>query len=572
MKQWLVKPKISLELVAKFPEINPVVLQLLNDRGLDTQEKIDEFLYPDYSQDIHDPYLFSQMAKAVDRIFEAKSKNQNVIIYGDYDADGVCGSAILARTFKKLGLNFEVYIPHRETEGYGLNKQAVKTFKEKNINLIISVDCGVANIEETKLANECGIDVIITDHHHLPDELPPAYAIIHPLIDQKYPFKYLAGGGVGFKLAQALIKDSRSGVQEQYKESFEKWLLDLVAISTIGDMVPLIGENRTLVKHGLIVLSKTKNLGLQQLIEVANINVQKIDAYVVGFQIAPRINAAGRMAHANNAYQLLITENIEEAITISSQLNKRNTERQQFTEKLIQEAKARLGEVSDEIPILFVAGDKGWSAGLIGLVASKLTNEYCRPSIALGFDGEKYVASGRSIEEFNLIEAIDKFGSLLLRYGGHAGAAGFSIKPENLEEFKKKITAYAAKKLKGVKFLQTIAIDAEMVLKEINWDLVNALMQFEPYGDTNYRPRFLIKDLRLATIDTVGQDSKHLRLLVRQDNVDKKVICFGFGELFGQLKINDLIDAVVEVGVNEWNGNQEIQLSLIDWRKGGSKI
>jgi single-stranded-DNA-specific exonuclease len=567
MKQWLIKPKISPELVSKFPEINPVILQLLIDRGLNSQERIDEFLYPDYSQDIHDPFIFGQMKKAVNRIYEARDQQQNVVIYGDYDADGVCGSSILAKTFKKIGIIFDVYIPHRESEGYGLNKAAVKAFKERKINLIVTVDCGVSNTEEVGLAEQLGIDVIITDHHHLPDKLPPALAIIHPLVDLNYPFKFLAGGGVAFKFSQGIIQDSRSNIAELQKESFQKWLLDLVAISTIGDMVPLVGENRTLVKHGLIVLSKTKNLGLQKLMEVAVINPQKMDTHMVGFQIAPRINAAGRMAHANDAYELLVTENIEEAIKISHQLNKRNTERQQLTEKLIQQAKTQLGEVSDKDPILFVVGDKSWSAGIIGLVSSKLTNEFVRPSIALGFDGQKYVASGRSIEEFDLIEAINQFGDMLLRFGGHAGAAGFSILPEKLESFKNKITAYAAEKLADVKFLPKIEIDAELILNDVNWGLVNSLLQFEPYGEDNHKPKFLIRNLTLANIEKVGNDNKHLRLIVYQNDLERKVIAFGFGESYNELIKHKKIDAVVEVGVNQWNGNQEIQLSLVDWQK-----
>ncbi|MBU1037340.1 single-stranded-DNA-specific exonuclease RecJ [Patescibacteria group bacterium] len=566
MKQWIIKPKISQDLISKFPEINPVILQLLSDRGLKEQKKIDEFLYPDYSQDVHDPYHFSQMKKAVDRVYTARDKKEKVVIYGDYDADGVCGSAILARVLKKLGLNFEVYIPHRDTEGYGLNEKAINLLKDQLVNLIITVDCGVSNVSEINLAKELGIEVIITDHHHVPAKLPAALAIIHPQVDEKYPFKYLAGGGVAFKLAQAIIHDPRSKISQTSKEAMEKWLLDLVAISTIADMVPLLGENRTLVRHGLIVLARTKNLGLQKLIEVTGISHKKIDTYTIGFQLAPRINAAGRMAHANNAYQLLTTENIEEAITISHQLNKRNSERQQLTDKLIEEARNQLGEVKDDIPLLFAEGT-GWSVGVIGLVSSKLTNEYARPSIVLSFDGEKYTASGRSIEEFDLIEAITNFEELLIRFGGHPGAAGFVIAKENLEEFKRKITDYAREKLAGIKFLPKIFIDLELFLKEINWELIKALNQFEPFGEDNFRPHFLIKNLQITRVEKVGLDEKHIRMMVKDNDLERKVICFGFGGDISKLKVNGRIDMVVEIGVNEWNGNQEIQLSLMDWKE-----
>ncbi len=556
--QWLVKEPISNEFKNQFPEVNPVILQLLVDRNLITQEQIDEFLMPDYSQDIHNPYLFSQMKQAVERIYQAREKREKVVIYGDYDADGVCGSAILAKVFKKLGINFEVYLPDRELEGYGLNLKAVKELSRQGFKLILTVDCGISNFLEVEQAQKLGLDVIITDHHQTLKEVPAALAIIHPNWDKSYPFKHLAGGGVAFKVAQALIQDTNT----------EKWLLDLVAISTVADMVPLIGENRTLVRHGLIVLTKTKNLGLQKLMAVAGIDQKRIDTYVLGWQIAPRINAAGRMTHANSAYQLLTTENIEEAITISHSLNKRNAERQTLTDKLIEAAKLQLDKVTDEQAVLFAYG-KNWPAGIIGLVASKLVNFYCRPAIVLSQDERQYVASGRSIDEFNLIEALDNFKDYFERYGGHKGAAGFSISQEKFEEFKEKFETFAKEKLVGVKFIPKVIIDLELKLKNIDWPLIEALQLFEPFGQENFRPRFLIRNLMVMSGETVGQDGKHLRLIVKEDNLQRKVICFGFGEQGQLINPGDSVDIVSEVGVNEWNGNKEIQLSLIDIKKSG---
>ncbi|MBU1130567.1 single-stranded-DNA-specific exonuclease RecJ [Patescibacteria group bacterium] len=559
--QWKIKKPIAEEIRQKFPEVNPIILQLLIDRGLTTQEQIDEFLHPDYSQDIHDPFLFSQMKQAVDRIYQSKENQGKAVIYGDYDADGVCGSAILAKVFKEIGLDFEVYLPDRGLEGYGLNEEAIKELASQNVKLIITVDCGISNVKEVSLANELGLEVIITDHHHVAEELPKALAIIHPGWDKNYPFKKLAGGGVAFKLAQAILQDPRLNIKETNVSTLEKWLLDLVAISTVADMVPLVGENRTLVKHGLIVLSKTKNLGLQKLIEITGI--KKTDTYTIGWQIAPRINAAGRMDHANSAYQLLTTENIEEAITIAHGLNKSNQERQSLTESLIEQAKEQVGEAKDDLPIIFAQG-KGWPPGVIGLVSSKLTNIYARPSIVLSEKDDHLVASGRSIGEFNLIEALDRFKDYFEKYGGHSGAAGFSIKIERYEDFKAKFTDYAKEKLTGVKFIPKLIIDLEISLKEIDWPLIESLNQFEPFGQSNYCPRFLIRNVKVMSRDSVGHDNKHLRLIVGQENLQRKVICFSFGDYCQKIEPEDIIDIVCEASVNEWNGTREIQLSLVD--------
>ena len=564
--KWKIKEPLSREVIDKFPEINPAVLQLLYDRGLTTQEQIDEFLNPDYSQDIHDPYLFTQMSLAVERIYLAKEKKEQVVIYGDYDADGVCGSAILHKTFEAIGLEFETYLPDREKDGYGLNQQAVKALAEGGAKLIITVDCGISNKGEVELANSLGLEVVITDHHHIPEELPPALAIIHPRLDKRYPFKDLAGGGVAFKLAQAVIRNRKSQIPNIKREAFEKWLLDLAAISTVADMVPLVGENRTLVKYGLMVLSKTKNLGLNQLMEIAVIDKNKIDAHTIGFQIAPRINAAGRMEHANTAYELLTTANVEEAITIAHQLNKRNVERQNLTEKLVEAAKKQLGEVGPDQPALF-AGGVDWNPGIIGLVAGKLTQSYARPAIVFSQADNKIVASGRSIAEFNLIDALEKLADCFVKFGGHKGAAGFSILSEKFDDFKTKFIALASKELQGADFVPSLIIDQEISLAEADWRLVEILEGFNPYGWSNFQPRFLIKNLLVELAETVGADKNHLRMMVRQENIKRKIICFGFGEICDQLKPGDKIDAVCEIGVNEWNGNREIQLSLIDIKK-----
>lgn len=556
--------------ISRFPEISPVILNLLFQRGLKTQEEIDKFISPDYSKDLNNPLLFKNMPKALDRIYSARDKGENVLIYGDYDADGVCGSAILHKTFRKIGITFQTYLPDREKEGYGLNQKAIQQFAEENVNLVITVDCGISNANEVSLANKLGMEVIITDHHYIQEKIPDAICIIHPSLDPSYPFGSLSGGGVAFKLAQALLADPRSGLSKLEAEVFEKWLLDLAAISTVADMVPMTGENRVIVKYGLFVLAKTKNLGIKKLMEVSQVNENKLDTFTIGFQLAPRLNAAGRMSHANNAYRLLTTENIEEAIIIAHELNKKNIERQNLTQVYYEASKLQIGKVSEDIPAVFAVG-QGWNKGIIGLVASKLTQEYSRPAIVFSKDttDDFYTASARSIPELNLIEALGELNGYFMRYGGHKGAAGFSIKQELLEEFQGKFSELCKNKLKGVAFIPEITIDSKIKISQIDWQMIESLDNFLPYGEANPKPKFLIEGAVVVLAETVGQDSSHLRLIVKDEGIKRKIICFGFGSVCELLKPGDRLNAVCEIGVNEWNGNKEIQLSLNDFKKHG---
>ena len=323
--KWEVKTKADDDFIAKYPEINPIIVQLLYNRGLDTQEKINTFINPDYTKGSHDPLLFKDMKKAVKRVGQAIDNKEKVLIYGDYDADGVCSSAIIIMTLKKLGLEADIYIPHRESEGYGINLDAAKKFVKEEVDLIITVDCGVANAEEIKFLSDHGIDVIVTDHHYEPLELPDgAFAIIDPAIkDEKYPEKEISGTTVAFKFAQAIIRDKKLG------EAFEKWLLDLVAISIVTDCIPIKGESRALLKYGLIVLNKTQRLGLRKLLdEVRKNNTEKITTQSIAFRIGPRLNAAGRMDHANTAFRLLVSEDETEVDNLIKELNSTNTKRQ----------------------------------------------------------------------------------------------------------------------------------------------------------------------------------------------------------------------------------------------------
>lgn len=568
--KWKIAEQISDDFKNKFPEIDPVILQLLANRGIKTQEQIDEFLYPDYSQDIHDPYLFLDMEKAVGKIFLALEKKEKIIVHGDYDADGVCSALVVVSALSAMGADVQVYLPHRELEGYGLNMQTVEELGKNGVNLIITTDCGISNRLEIKRAAELGMDVIVTDHHAEPPNLPEAaFAIIDPhLSREKYPFRDLAGAGVAFKLVQAILKSSqfKFGSLQFDPEAFEKWLLDLVAIATITDIMPLLGENRTLVKYGLLVLNKTQRIGLKKLIDSLGLNKNKdLDAKNVAFQIGPRLNAAGRIDHANQAYELLKTDDVVEVQNLVDALNKTNEGRQGLSERVMAEARAQIGEDIGEQKVLFAKGD-GWPVGIVGLVAGKIAENFWRPTFIMTEREEDIMGSGRSIPEFDITEGLHEAKDFLSHYGGHAGACGFTLKnKKDLKKFEKILKKFAEQKLSGLELLPTLNIDAEVRLEKINWELFELLEKFAPFGKANERPRYLGREFTVESFESVGTNGNHLRINLSQGNgVRKKFIGFCFGEWCQKLKVGDKIDVVFEVDVNEWNGNRELQMKIID--------
>ena len=560
-KKWKIAEKISDDLQDKFPEIDPVVLQLLYNRGLLDQDSIDRFLGPDYKSDQHDPYLFRDMSKAVEIIYKTISEGKKICIYGDYDADGVSSTSLLHLTLKRIGAeNIHIHIPNRLSEGYGIKEKAINELIKSKTDLIISVDCGITAVEEIKKARDAQIKVIVTDHHLPADKLPEADALIVPTVKgDKYPFKKLAGVGVAFKLAQALLRKGEGN------EAFEKWLLDLVAIGTVADVVPLLGENRTLVKWGLLVLNKTQRPGLRELIDSISAK-GTLTTYNIGYQIAPRINAAGRMEHANTAYELLVTDDEMEAIAITNDLNKKNTTRQKTTEEMMKISLGQIGEPKDSEKILFSQYD-GWSAGLVGLAAGKLSDKFSRPVIVFGKMGDKYVGSGRSIEELNIVEALHECREFIEEFGGHEQACGLTIVGEdNYKKFVAKMAKVVASKLKGVKLQPSIQVETEIRLGDANWDLVDSMAKFEPFGEGNKEPVFMAKKLEVLDRDVIGSTGKHLRFYLKDKSIDKgkKFLAFNKVAEWGKIKIGDTVDGVFTVSVNEWNGNREIEFKLID--------
>jgi single-stranded-DNA-specific exonuclease len=566
---WKIKEKINIENADLEKKYHPLVLQILARRGLASETEIENFFQPDYGTGVHDPFLFVGMEKAVRRIEEAREKKEKIAIFGDYDADGVTAAAILFETLEKLGFtDTEIYIPDRQLEGYGMNSEAINYLHSRGVKLIITLDCGITNIEEAALAKSLGIDVVVTDHHHMPANLPEAIAIINPhQIGGGYPFENLAGVGVAFKLAQALQKKLDPQNEEQLK-----WLLDLVAIGTIADCVPLLGENRVLVKYGLVVLSKTRRTGLLEMFKVGRIAIDENnipDTQKIAFQVSPRINAAGRMDHANTAYKLLVEKNPIQARDLALEVEGKNQERQKVTAEIVREVRI-IAENSFRDKNLIFAASPHWPVGLLGLIAGKISDEFGKPAVILQKQENEYVGSLRSIPQVNIISALEKCADLLIRFGGHSQAAGVRVAPDKAENFYEKFARLIDAELNGKEVAPELSIDAEIKAGDINWELVSQIKKMEPFGEGNEEPIFWLKNMLVSDLRVVGNGSKHLKLALREESGSPKMfdaIGFGMGEKFPNLKIGDKIETVCNLQEDEWNGNKKIQLRLIDLKK-----
>lgn len=548
---------------------HPLISRLLIERGILGEKKVENFFNPEYATGIYDPFIFPQMEAAVARIIAAKEGKEKVVIFGDYDADGVTATAVLFEVLEKLGfIGVEIYIPDRQLEGYGMNIDAINFLKEKGGQLIITVDCGITNLEEVARAKELGIDTIITDHHHVPKKLPEAAAIINPhMSDCPYPFRNLAGVGVAFKLAEALFQKIDPKNKEQLK-----WLLDLVAIGTIADCVPLLDENRVLVKYGLVVLSKTRRTGLLEMFKVGRIAIDENnipDAQKVAFQIAPRINAAGRMDHASVAYNLMIEKNPVPARDMALEVESKNQERQKVTKEIVREIKI-IAENSFKNKKLIFAANEHWPVGILGLIAGKISDVFNMPTVILQKQEKEFVGSLRSIPQINIIESLEKCSELLIRFGGHSQAAGVRVSHENIEKFYEKLSGIIEKKLEGKNIAPELEIDLEINADDVNWDIVSEIKKMEPFGEGNEEPVFLMRSIIIEDLRIVGNGSKHLKLALRAENGSPKVfdaIGFGFGDKFPDLKSGDKIDVVFNLEQDQWNGNKKIQLRLIDLKE-----
>ncbi|MFH2104925.1 MAG: single-stranded-DNA-specific exonuclease RecJ, partial [Parcubacteria group bacterium] len=544
-KTWQVAKKAPRSFVSKFPEFDVRTSQLLYNRGLDTQEKVDEFFNPDYSQDLFDPFLLKDMDRAVERIEQAVKKKERVGIFGDYDADGVTSSVLLMELFRDaLGLTGQVYIPDRVSEGYGLNNKAIDWLADKKVDLIVTCDCGVSNKKEIDYARKKGIDVIVTDHHHVAHKFSRQYIVVDSKREgDKYPFKELAGVGIVFKLVQAIIKSKPDILRPGVDERFVKRALDLVTIGTIADCSPIISENRTLVKYGLDILRDSERVGLRALFEVAGVERDKVDTEAVGFFLAPRINAAGRLDHANVAFKLFTTQTMAEAQNYAQQLQQTNYQRQRVTDKIFRAARTQIKDDVAKNKILLAKG-QDWPLGVVGIVAGKLTEEFFRPTLVLEEGKKQCTGSGRSIEQFNLIEAIISCEDILLEFGGHKMAAGFGLKKENVDKFYQRLQKLAEEQIKDEDLVPTLALDAELDIKKVDWDLYNSLLRFQPFGADNRQPLFVVPGVYIQDVRQIGKQGKHLKMKVsdQEATISRDVIGFGLGKFATEIAKGDKID------------------------------
>lgn len=535
--------------------------KFLSSRGLSKTEA-EKFLDPRY-EELSDPFLMKDMEKGVTRIISAASAGERITIYADYDADAVTAAAVLLRFFRKCGYqNVDYYIPDRFAEGYGMNEEAARELAGKGTKLIVTVDCGINAVASVEVANQLGIDAVITDHHQVIGPLPPAVAVINPhRPDDSYPCKHLTGVGVAYKLVQALVKKGIMNQKSEIKQGWEKWLLDLVAIGTVADCQSLLDENRIIVKWGLLVLQKTQWIGLRKLMELAGIWGQEMDTYKIGFLIAPRINAAGRIEHGKTALELLLTDDEQEATNLANRLEELNRHRKALTESILSEAREQV--VTQKQKILLAAGTN-WPKGVVGLVAGRLTEEFARPVLVLDRGSKEATGSARSIGSFNIVEAIAQSREILVKFGGHPAAAGFTLLSEHVEVFHKNLIEYAESALTSDQLTPLIYHDGEVILPEITEAAVDSLKALAPFGQGNPRPVFLIRGLSVLKASAIGQEGKHLRLIVQDGQ--KKIGCIGFNLGYWAAKVapTSQIDFLAEPQFNEWNGKKDLQLKLID--------
>ena len=558
-KKWEIY-KVDEQKVNKIEQkgINRLLATILSNRGITEDEQIRIYLNPT-REDFYNPYLMPDMEKAVDRIIKAIQEKQKVIIYGDYDVDGITSVTVLKSYLEERGLNVDYYIPNRLEEGYGLNKPAIESIANKNYNLMITVDCGISAIDEVKYAKELGLEVIVTDHHETAEEIPDAIAVVDAKRkDNQYPCRNLAGVGVVFKLIQAISQKLDIDEKEYLK------YLDIVCIGTISDIVPLVDENRVIVKLGLKLLQQTKNIGLKTILMLSGYN--KIDSSTISFGVAPRINACGRMGHQEEALKLFLSKDINEVNELAQILNEYNRQRQEKEKSIFLEAveKIQANEL-DKNNVIIIDGE-GWHHGVIGIVSSKITEMYFKPSILLCFEGEEGKGSGRSVPGFDLHEALQKCSNNLYKFGGHSMAVGLTVKKEQYEEFKKQLEEIGQEQ-KVDKIMTKLKIDSQIDINEINNEMVESLKEMEPFGEENKTPLFVFKNLKIDSIRALSE-GKHIKLTLKKENSNIiGAIGFNMGNLTDEYYIGDKVDVVGTLEINTYNGEESLQIVLKDIMK-----
>ncbi len=588
-KIWQLAPQIE---IAADSKLDPVIAQLLHNRGLDSENDIRSFLSGELNSDqtrviggrfgreLYDPFLFKDMERAVEMLISHIRAGNLIFVYGDYDADGVTASVVLLEALKTLRASVEVYLPDRVSEGYGLNRPAVAQAAQRGCKLIITVDNGIRNREEIAYAKSLGLDVIVTDHHVFPENRSdwPDCPIINPSHPEDgYPWKHLAGVGVAFKLASALI--DRSKLEDSQKAALLERALDLVALGTVADMVNILGENRLLVRAGLEVINKRRRLGLSELIKASKLQEnQLVEAWNLGWQLGPRLNAASRLGHANTAFSLLTAKDEPEAEFLAQALDQSNRQRQEITETITAEVEAQVDKENLPPLIFGLAGqDQHWNEGVIGLVAGKIAEKYYRPTLVVARvaeeGGSSFKGSGRSIPGFNLIEAISEASRHLDKYGGHFMACGFSLSgQENLDGFRQQLEEIAAAKLDEAALTPKLKLEAELPLAGISLGLIEKVDELGPFGQNNPVPVLAAFGIPVLDIMVMGGENQHIKFrLGASSGRTIWAVAFGGASRYQSIRPGDLIDLAYTLSINGFNGRREPQLKVVDIRLADNK-
>jgi single-stranded-DNA-specific exonuclease len=553
-KRWNLLPPIPDQLLSRVPGLSPLMAQLAFNRGLADPSQLEPFLAADERLSA-DPFLLPDMHQAVSRVYRALLSGENIAVYGDFDADGITATALLVQGLGFLKGKPVPYIPSRLGEGHGLRTGVLRQLHEQGVSLVVTVDCGVTGVAEVQKARRTGLDIVITDHHTPLDEVPPAVAVVDPkLSGSRYPFSELAGVGVAYKLLQALLC---SVGQERYLDS----LLDLVALGTVADMTPLLSENRYLVKRGLEVLNASPRLGLREMINQARLTVGSVASENISWVIAPRLNTASRMDHALPSYELLMTESPDRAQELAAWLEKKNAERQELTGKAT--ARAREQVVDQGVLPLLIVGDESYPAGIAGLIAGRLVDEFYRPTVVVGVGRRTSTGSCRSIPEFNIIDALSHCSDLFTRFGGHAQAAGFVMPTRHLPVLRERLLEMAAAELAGVDLRPRLDIDAEVTLSNLVGDTYQSIQLLAPFGQSNPLPTFLSRGVEVVECRTMGNNGDHLRFKLRKGDVTWDAVGFGMGG--DQPETSALLDVVYNLEIDHWSGQMMLRLNLLDF-------
>ena len=558
MKKWQIyrqNPTLSQKLSSEL-KVSPFIAQILLNRGMNFKKEADEFLNPRLNN-LKDPFDIPNIGIAAKRVLLAKEAGEKILIYGDYDVDGVTATVVLIETLKYLGINPRFYIPSRYGEGYSLNIEAVKKAKDEGTSLIITVDCGISNLAEIEAANSLGMEVIVTDHHNLPSELPKSYANVNPkMINGDHPSKYLSGVGVAFKFAWVLLR--MAGIKEN---GFLTSLLDLVALGTVADIVPLTEENRILTVCGLNILNEKKRLGIKHLAEAAFIS-GKISVHNINFGLAPRLNAAGRLEHASLSVKLLTSDSADEASRAAHEINQINIRRQGIGENIQEEIFSKILDQKENK--IIIASGNGWHPGVIGIVASRVVDAYYRPTVLIGINEGVGRGTARTIAEFNIFETLYACRDLFDDFGGHERAAGFEINPDKIPELKTRLLENTEAKISDELLIPKIQIDAEINPQQITLGLIKELEILSPHGEGNPAPVFMTKNLTLSDMRKVGSSGSHLKIKMSDGHSHLEIIGFGMGDRAYDLSAGKSYDIAYNLKSNEWNGFESAQLNLVD--------